>query len=411
MPMKKTLSSCLSLAVAIGLLSGCARSPQQKPPAAEATEAASPANANAAPAATPATPAPSGATASPAAAPPLLSGAGYSAALDLDERHHMLRMFVEGPLSGAYGVHTNFLDTGQNAAEASGYEVLSESAGLLLRYYARMADRTAFDTTWRKTKEQLGLSGGFSYRYSPKLNKTYPVNAAIDDLRLIRALHEAYAQFGDKHYMEEARRYGRQFTAHNIKNGRLYDLYDSDYQTTNDFITLCYVDLKTLALLPLPTAEQDKLLTEMSGILEKGYLSDTFPFYETRYRYADKTYESDTIRTAESLVTILSLAEMGQERPESIRFLAEQVKEGTLYGAYTRTGEPINKVESTALYALAALIGSEVQDRTLYEASIQRMNAFQLTVEGSPLTGAFADADRSEAFSFDNLLALLAYTY
>lgn len=399
--MKKSLSSCLSLAVAIGLLAGCARSPQHQPPAAEATEAAVPANAS---------PAGSGAAA-PAASPALLSGAGYNAALDLDERHRMLRMFVEGPLSGAYGVHTNFLDTGQNAAEASGYEVLSESAGLLLRYYARIADRTGFDTTWRKTKERLGLSGGFSYRYSPKMNKTYPVNAAIDDLRLIRALHEAYEQFGDKQYLEEARRYGRQFTAHNIKNGQLYDLYDSSYQTTNEFITLCYVDLKSLALLPLSDSEQNKLLTEMSGILEKGYLSETFPFYETRYRYADKTYESDTIRTAESLVTILSLAERGQERPESIRFLSEQVKQGSLYGTYTRTGEPVNKVESTALYALAALIGSEVQDRTLYETSIQRMNAFQFTAAGSPLTGAFAQADRSEAFSFDNLLALLAYTY
>lgn len=404
--MKHALSSCLSLAVAIGLLAGCARSPQQlPPPAAEATGAAAPAHA--APAATAVSVAP----AAPAASPPLLSGSGYNAALDLAERHRLLRMFIEGPLSGAYGVHTNFLDTGQNAPEASGYEVLSESAGLLLRYYARIADRTAFDTAWRKTKERLGLSGGFSYRYSPKLNKTYPVNAAIDDLRLIRALHEAYAQFGDKRYLEEARRYGRQFAAHNIKNGRLYDLYDSVYQTTNDFITLCYVDLKTLALLPLSDGEQNKLLTEMSGILEKGYLSDTFPFYETRYRYADNTYESDTIRTAESLVTILSLAEVGQERPESIRFLAEQVKQGTLYGAYTRTGEPVNKTESTALYALAALIGSEIQDRTLYEASIERMNAFQLTGEGSPLTGAFAHADRSEAFSFDNLLALLAYTY
>lgn len=395
--MWKPIGSCLLLAVAVGLLAACARLPQQ-PPADQATEAATHA-AGVAP------------DVAGDASPPLLSGAGYGAVLDLGERQRRLRSFVEGPLSGEFGVHTNYLDTDQGATEASGYEVLSESAGLLLRYYARTADREGFDATWRKTKERLALSGGFSYRYSPKLDKTYPVNAAVDDLRLIRALHEAADVFADKRYLEEARQYGRQFAAHNIKNGRLYDLYDSVYQTTNDTVTLCYIDLKTLALLPLAAGERDKLLADMGRIVESGYLSDRFPFYETRYRYADGSYDSGTIRTAESLVTILSLAEMDRERPESIRFLKEQVQQGALYGAYSRTGVPKNTVQSTALYALAALIGSEVRDRELYELSIQRMNSFQITSDGSPLAGAFAHEETSEAFSFDNLLALLAYTY
>lgn len=335
----------------------------------------------------------------------------YGEELNMQANRLTLQLFVQKKLSGIDGVYTNYLDTAQNNLLPTGHEVLSESAGLLLRYYARTGQHQAFEEEWQKTKGRLSLKSGFSYRYSPKLDKTYPVNAAIDDLRILRALYEGAEAFDDEKYREEAQSYGRRFAAHNRIDGQLYDFYDDTYQTVNDSITLCYLDLQTLGLLPLPQKEQARLLSQSLEVIQKGYLSDAFPFYESRYHYQSKSYQTDTIQTVESLLTILALSEVGAQEPESIRFLSKQVAQGTLYGAYNRDGTAANSVESTALYAISAMIGAVLNDKALYSSSIRQMNAFRVELADNPLSGAFGDASTLMAYSFDNLMALLAYTY
>jgi hypothetical protein len=335
----------------------------------------------------------------------------YGDELSMQTGRDLLQQFVKQNLSGINGVYTNYLDTDQNNLLPTGHEVLSESAGLLLRYYARTGQHQAFDAEWQKAKERLSLDNGFSYRYSPKLDKTYPVNAAIDDLRILRALYEGAEAFTDEQYREEALLYGSRFTSHNIINGQLFDFYDGTYQTVNDSITLCYLDLQSLSLLPLPQKERDHLLSQSLEIIQKGYLSDTFPFYETRYHYQTKSYQTGTIQTVESLLTILALSEVEAQAPESIRFLSQQVAQGTLYGAYNRDGTPANSVKSTAIYAITAMIGATLNDKNLYASSIHQMNAFRVEQADNPLVGAFGDANTLIAYSFDNLMALLAYTY
>jgi hypothetical protein len=255
------------------------------------------------------------------------------------------------------------------------------------------------------------MDTGFSYRYSPKQQKKYMINAAVDDMRIIRALHEAGRMFKDTKYVTEADTYGSRFYKHNINDEHLYDFYDAAYRTTNAFITLCYIDLKTLQLLPESIKQQQQLAANMLEIIQGGYLSDQFPFYETRYQYKTRSYSSDSINTVESLLTILALAEVKQHNPESIRYLKEQVRAGTLYGQYTKEGKPTNDIRSTAIYAISAMIGSQLGDGPLYEDSIRRMNEFQVRDTASPLNGGFGYGPTLQAYSFDNLMALLAYTY
>ncbi len=319
--------------------------------------------------------------------------------------------FINTKLTGPFGVYTNLLDTDQSAEAATGHEVLSESASLMMLGAVRSGDAQLFARQWALGKQTFDMEGGFSYRYSPKLQKQYAVNAAVDDLRMIGALFAAGEVFGNQQYTEEAEQYSRRFYSSNVKDGNMYDLYDNLYQQNNGFITLCYINLSVLRKLSIDSEYLDILLDNMSGILEEGYLSDQFPFYETRYDYKSGAYESEHINTVESLLSILNLAEVGRQHPESIRFIKQQVEAGTLYGQYTREGKPANDVRSTAIYALTAMIGAEAGDDALYEAGIKRMNEFRITDPASPLYGGFGDPNTGQAYSFDNLMALLAYSY
>ena len=346
---------------------------------------------------------------------PVVSPAGTSAPdeplLDTRTEEQELYNFINTQLTGPYGVYTNLLETGESAEAATGHEVLSESASLLMRAAVLDGDQELFGRQWALARGTFDMEGGFSYRFSPKRQKQYPVNAAVDDLRLIGALYEAGQAFNNPEYTEEADKYSKRFYDNNVKDGYMLDLYDNIYKTNNGFVTLCYINLSVLRNLSISSDLRGILLHNMGGILEDGYLSDAFPFYETRFDYKTGKYSSENINTVESLLSILHLAEMGRQKPASIRFIREQVGAGTLYGQYTRDGKPANDIRSTAIYAITAMIGAVLGDHSLYRTSIERMNEFRIVNTASPLYGGFGDEATGQAYSFDNLMALLAYSY
>lgn len=327
------------------------------------------------------------------------------------ETERLLLDYIRREQLGENGVYTNRLETNQDGEAASGHEVLSESAGILLRYYAARQDRQLFDQTLEQTKRLFDGEAGFSYRYSPKLDKRYDVNAAVDDLRIIRALYEGAETFGQSALRKEAVRYGERLLAHNAKDGNLYDFYDEKLRMTNDFLTLCYADLGTLRLMAQDNREAAELSDRLLAIVHGGYLSDQFPFYETRYVYTSERYESERINMVEALLTVHSLAEVGQEREESIEFIKQMVKSGELYGTYDRDGNPQTDIRSTALYAIAVMIGRDIGDEELFGDAIERMTEFQITDNQSDLYGGFGDPVTGQAYSFDNLMALHALAY
>ncbi|RIX47257.1 hypothetical protein D3P08_25425 [Paenibacillus nanensis] len=341
----------------------------------------------------------------PAASPP---AAQTAAAVSGSEK--LLLRYLINQQTGEFGVFTNRLDSSQEEQAASGHEVLSESAGLLMRYYVNVRDEEGFKKAWAAARQTFDSERLFSYRFSPKGNKKYPVNAAVDDLRIIRALYEASDAFGGKAYREEANRYAKRFYSTNVRDRKLFDLYDEDYDARNRSITLCYIDLFTLRKLPVDKDESERLQSAMLNVIQKGYLSDTFPFYETRYDYETSQYSSEHIHAIESLLTILHLAEIGQSQASSIAYIKKQVTENHLFGEYTKAGEPANDIRSTAIYAIAALIGHETSDDELYYGSLEKMKAFQVMDPSSPLYGGFGDPASGQAYSFDNLMALLAFS-
>jgi len=327
-----------------------------------------------------------------------------------ENREQNLHSFITEKLMGSQGVFTNLKDTDQNESFATGHELLSESMGLLMRYYALTLQQDRFDDNLTLAQDVFLTESGFSYRYSPKHNKLYTVNAAVDDLRIIRALYEAAEIFENDSYYKKANQYAERFMKYNTQNGNMFDFYDEYYRVQNNFITLCYIDLRTLSYMP-NHPDQQIHIDQMSSIMQNGYLSDEFPFYETRYVYETEDYQSEDINTIESMLTILSLAEVGMQRLESIEYIKKNVQHGTLYGKYAKDGAPKTDIQSTAIYAIAAMIGSEIGDEELYKQSIDQMERFQVLQEGSELYGAYGDLGSMQAYSFDNLQALLAYAY
>ena len=138
------------------------------------------------------------------------------------------------------------------------------------------------------------------------------------------------------------------------------------------------------------------------------FYNDEFHLYYSWYKYNAKQYD---LNISEALVTILHLSEVGQEKPETISWLKKQVEKGTLYGKYSVLGNVIDgyQYESTAAYALAALIGIEVNDCEIINNAVIRMEKMKINDSENLYYGAFGNIDGSGIYSFDQCMALLAY--
>lgn len=326
----------------------------------------------------------------------------------INYRENLSFEFIKNELISQHGgVRTNYLDTPHRSEYATGSEILSESQGLLMLYALNITNKELFAETFAFVNDYLNLEETISYRYDDD-GRTYYVNSSIDDMRIIRALIFAGDEF-DKEYIYSADNYAARLYDTNVENGFMYDMYDQQYKIKNDFITLCYIDLYTMNLMQDFNRKWGEVFQNMSEIISNGYISDEFPFFKTSYSYSLQTYLKSDINMVEALLSVLNLARVDKCPQTTINYLKKQVEKGDVYGSYSMDGEKQTDVQSTAIYALCALIGAEVKDEDLLNDSIARMNELQVMDKNNPTYGGFANSITLEAYSFDNLLALLAY--
>lgn len=305
------------------------------------------------------------------------------------------------------GIRTNYLDKPAEKEQATGAEVLSESMGLWMLYMVAIHDEALFQSALGFVQDELDTGRILSYRYSTDVG-AYPVNAFIDDARIIRALLLAGETFASG-YRDEALTYARRLYDTNVKDGRVYDMYDETLGQTNDFITLCYIDLDTMRRLAQYDQRWAPVTRTMQDIAEKGYLGDTFPLYAGAYQYSTGEYGREDINTVQSLLTVLNLTRADVCPQRTLDYLKDRIEDGALYGAYQQDGTPVNETQSTAIYAICAMIFAAADDGETYAQCIGRMDTLQVTDEDSEVYGAFANADTLELYAFDNLTAMLAY--
>lgn len=312
--------------------------------------------------------------------------------------------FVENKMSRPdYGIKTTYHLPLASYDYASGVEVLSESIGLMMLHYVYTENKSGFEHLRLFCEEKLKNNPIYVYR------EGFSTNALIDDFRIVEALLLAAEAFNNPLYQKQALDYANVLYETNVSDGHLVDFYDVQYNNRNTFLTLCYANFKLLYQLSIYDPRWYPILDATKAIVDLGYISDSFPLYRNNYNYDTNTYNEDSIHIVHGLKTLLQLAEIGELPSTSLQWLKEQVEEGTLYGSYSITGEPLTDIQSTAAYALAARIAAAVRDQPFYDQCIQRMEQYKVTDKSSEMFGAFGNAETGEAYSFDQLSALLAY--
>ena len=296
----------------------------------------------------------------------------------------------------------------------SGSDILSESTGLFMDYSVIKGDRKLFDRQYGFLKERL-LSGNNLVKWKSSQTEIN-CNAAIDDLRIVRALLDAYALWGDRTYFDTAGAISGALYSNQVKDGCLYELYDWKYNTSKKSIPLCYLDLYTIDRASLFNEGWGEVVNRGLNILKNGRVNDESPFYYKYYDYATGKYSLDEEFSKEkgicltyTLYTVLHLAEMNEDTGFFTEWLRNEDQKGRLLSWYNPfTLKPVNEMESTAVYALAAVYSKKAGEEELYRSLMEKMLKLIITYEKSPYHGGFGIEATGSFFSFDNLTALWA---
>lgn len=290
---------------------------------------------------------------------------------------------------------------------ATGNQVLSESQGLWMQYCLLKNDQINFDKGFNFVEDKMLINDFISYRYIAN-GELYYVTSAVDDFRIIGALLDAQRKWGNQEYKKKAMEYSQTMYDSIIQSNNIVDFYDIKNSWAGDSLTLCYADFNTMDML-MKLDNRWKLIFHNSlKIVKDGYLGDSFPCFATSFHYSSNTYNTQQINMVQSLITAINLSDIGQCPEQTIDFIEEKVKNKNLFGSYSSTGSPTDNIKSTAVYALAAILGSKTGNKELEDAAIDVMIQFQVLDEHNELYGGFANTATKDAFSFDNLNALIA---
>lgn len=318
-----------------------------------------------------------------------------------------VRGFISRGLTGPDGgVRTNY--GSGDGTTPSGTDVLSESEGLMLEYAAGVHDTGLFKSTLGYVDKNMlknPLAAWVVTAGGPS-----DTNAALDDLRIYGALSAADGLWGG--YTETLSRYRDAIYTYNTSDGRLVNSYDFASGKKSDELSLAYADFKTLGLMAKEDPRFKDVYNNGLATVQKGLISRSFPLYYSSYDYSAKKYSSDPLNMSEELETLLHLAEVGKLPPESLAWLKTAVDGEGLFMRYNVDGSVPQgyRGESTAVYGLASLIGDAAGDHELAAKALERMQDRRIFDSSSVLDGAFGNTDGSGIYSFDQCVALLAYS-
>ncbi|KRM11698.1 hypothetical protein ABTQ33_10070 [Paucilactobacillus suebicus] len=326
-------------------------------------------------------------------------------------RDALLKHFIDTKMLAKQGIYTNYHQYRTKKKVATGHEMLLESSGLWLNYLVQTHQYSQFRKFYQTTKRYFDQGDQFSYRYNPKTNKKASVNSTIDDLRIIRSL-QTYAQLThSQRYRKEAAQRFQFLTKHVIKKGHLVNFYDvkSD-QASSDSSLYCY-DFLVLKHFEYASKTDQKYYQQQLKLVKDGYLGDAFPLYASSYNWSNGTYSSANLNTSEELETLVHLSEINQIKLTTIRWLKIKIDHRSLYNAYSTNGATVNKDQSAANYALAAIIFANQNNQKYYQKSMNEVWKSQILNSKSDIFGGLGDATTNDAYSFNNLVALIASLY
>ncbi len=318
--------------------------------------------------------------------------------------------FVTNKLMGEDGgVHTNYQEI--DKASPSGYDVLSESQGILMEYAVVKKDRELFQRSLAYVRKYMQFSNYLTGWRVSKEKKKASSNALVDDLRIYKALVNADRLWGG--YEEVLKPWGESILKYNTIPNGFIDCYDIKEDRRSDRITLSFLDLEAISLLVKAISNETDFYEQSLKLIAEGYISKEFPFYYSWYDYKKKKYSSADLNMAEAVLTLLHLAEVGEIKQETVDWLEAALQKGGIKARYTVAGEVVKdfNYESTAIYAIAARIGEIIGNQNIVTRAIARMEALRINDTGTTFNGAFTAKEGEDIYSFDQCMALLTYGY
>ncbi|WP_099468393.1 TlpA family protein disulfide reductase [Konateibacter massiliensis] len=302
------------------------------------------------------------------------------------------------------GIHSAYSsDSGVTYAS----DILSESEGAMLEYAANIQDKELFDEVFWFVQTYMWKDGLTAW--TVKDGEASQVNALIDDLRIYDALTTAQDLWGG--YEEIIETYQSQILKFGQKNGKFVDFYDADDKEYAKRFTLCYGDLVAMQKLSEADDSFAGAYENCKELLIEGQISDDFPLYYSWYNYKTKKYEKDDLNMAEAMVTLLHLSEADLLPQSTLNWLKTQMNGAGVKARYTVKGTVAEgyNYDSTAVYALIAMIGANEEDASLVNQAVRKMEKMRIDDTGLAYNGAFGMEDGTQITSFDQIMPLLAY--
>jgi hypothetical protein len=183
-------------------------------------------------------------------------------------------------------------------------------------------------------------------------------------------------------------------------------------------LRLASIDLYAMQQMASLDGRWETLRDRCLPLVENGYISDSLPLYALAYDASQDGYlpfsgKVPAVDTAEALLTILHLAEVGRDNPRSLSWIKDQIfNHKAVYDSYHITqGQPASNGESLASYAIIARIARIKNDQELYTAAIKLLLWHQATSQRSEALHAIYRQDESGVifvFAADNTWTLLA---
>ncbi|MCX7922850.1 MAG: glycosyl hydrolase family 8 [Clostridia bacterium] len=293
-------------------------------------------------------------------------------------------------------------------------DTLSESVGLLMSYCVIRDRKDLFEKEYNFLKDSLFAEDRYiKWRVG---KKDVSCNAAIDDLRIARALLDAHNKWGVKKYADTAGFIQEGIYNRQVSGGKLREFYDWKRDVARKNIPLCYLDIYTMDRLSIFNEGWGEAVDNSLKLIQNGRLDKGSPFFYKHFSYGPNQYFLDEefnktkgLCITYTLYTVLHMAEYNENTDFFTGWLKQEIDKGKLYAWYNpQTLKPSQNTESTAVYALAAVYARKVGEKSLSNKLVDRMLRFMVTDESSPYYGGFGDVKNSDFYSFDNLTALWA---
>ncbi|MCD6363531.1 MAG: hypothetical protein J7M13_06000 [Synergistetes bacterium] len=283
---------------------------------------------------------------------------------------------------------------------------LSETIGLELMWHLLDEDKSAFDYQFSLLKKYFISPLGLLYWKISEDFDRFKSNASIDDLRVCKALILAYRKWGDNEYLNTAKEIGNALLKYVIKKDILLD--GISWEPAGIFggisidqgaksITLSYPDIQAMLLLKEYNSDWLKVVVKTSGIVLMGALLKGTDVY-WGYDIESESYNDRDRNLINEFLHLLHLASAGSVPIDHVRYFA--FKLDVEDGIFDENGN-----ENVAVYSLASLLFYESGFYMEAEACLEKLKKFRLD---SGLLGYPSEDGGTEAWAFDNLLALIA---